>query len=318
MKILGNKREVFIKILKEICIELNYQIDLFSQDWIVKISNDNITNYIIAYSFGINKDASAKICANKTATSEILSNHNVPNVEHRIFHIYDNYHTNCGNWENMINFYNQHNSKVVLKPNVGSSGIGVSFIDTMYKLERETYDKMSRKSAICLSPYYDIINEFRVVMLKNEPQLIFKKVKPTIIGNGKDSVLTLLGSLHKIDAIPIQVIDILNEQELDLGTILGKDEVIELNWKHNLGSGATPEIIEIKNNANLVKIAKNAANALEMNFSSVDIIETKNKEFKVLEVNSGVMLTNFALNGEKGYNLAKRIYKNAIKIMMNK
>lgn len=319
MKVLTNKRQVFVKILKEICRELDYNIQFLSQNWIAKISKNNITNYIISYNFGINKDASSKICADKSATSEILTLHNIPNITHKIFHVHNNYHGDIGNWQKMIIFFKTHNNKVVIKPNVGSSGSGVIFIDTLYRLESETYKIMSKKSSFCLSPFFDILEEYQVVMLKNQPKLIFRKRKPTLIGNGKDTILNLINKSYKLTDLPIQALETLKEKKLGLETILANNEVIELNWKHNLGSGAIPEIIEINNaNKNVVEIAKKAIKALEMSFASVDIVETKNDGYKVIEVNSGVMLTNFASHSEEGYQLAKGIYSSAIKLMIKR
>ena len=103
-----------------------------------------------------------------------------------------------------------------------------------------------------------------------------------------------------------------------LNIILEKDESIELNWKHNLGSGAIPEIIENNIDLNLTELAQKVMKTLDMKFASVDIIKTVDGRYKVMEINSGVMLTNFALNDEKGYKLAKNIYKKVIKLMMGK
>lgn len=311
-----SKRGIFIKILKEICEEQGYTIDFFSQNWIIKITKSGITNYIIAYNFGVNKDASSKICADKTATTEILSAHHVANVEHRLFHIHDNYQNDKGNWENMIDFFKNHHNKIVVKPNVGSNGTGVALIDSLYKLECEIYTKMSKKPAVCFSPFEEIVDEYRVVMLEDEPQLIFKKNKPTIRGNGKDTVLVLLDKTFKTDTLSPEILEILRKKNLNLATILEKDAVVELNWKHNLGGGAKPEIVAIEKHNHLVEIAKKAVKALEMKFASVDIIETENDGFKVLEVNSGVMLINFAGANQEGYILAKGIYTRAIKLMM--
>jgi glutathione synthase/RimK-type ligase-like ATP-grasp enzyme len=319
MEKITNKRNVFLNILRKICQEQNYKMELFSQGWIVKIYQNDIVNYILAYSFGINKDASSRICADKSATSEILSLHNIPNIEHKIFHIHDDYNNDVGNWRNMINFFEEHNGKIVLKPNKGSGGDGVSFIDNLYKLECETYNAISKKSSICLAPFIEIADEYRVVMLKDKPQLIFRKRKPILKGNGKDTISTLLSDSYSVESLPVQFLETLKQQKLKLETILPINEILELSWKHNLGEGARPEIIEVdKYNKEVINIAQKTMKALGMDFASVDIIKTKNNSFKVIEVNSGIMLTNFALDSQKGYNLAKEVYSNAIQLMMQR
>ena len=52
-------------------------------------------------------------------------------------------------------------------------------------------------------------------------------------------------------------------------------------------------------------------------FCSVDIIKTKDSNFYVMEINSGVMMQNFIKQNENGYMIAKLIYKEAIIEMFN-
>lgn len=315
MRKLNNKRETFIQIIKEICQDLNYQVEFYSQDWIIKICNKNITNFIIAYNFGINKDSSSKICTDKAATSIILTKAEIPNVEHKIFHIYDNYNVDKGNWLNMIRFFNKNGNKIVIKSNDGSGGIGVSLVDTLYKLEKETYKKIYNKSALCLSPFQDILEEYRIVMLDEKPKIIFKKCKPVLVGNGQDTILCLINKLYDIKNTPSQVIAYLEETSLNLNKVLKKGKIIELNWKHNLGSWATPKIVDIHTDI-LTELAIRTTKTLGIRFASVDIIKTKEGVYKVLEVNSGVMLSNFALNSETNHKIAKDIYEETIHKMM--
>ena len=54
------------------------------------------------------------------------------------------------------------------------------------------------------------------------------------------------------------------------------------------------------------------ANALDLNFVSVDIIELFTGEILVLEANSGVMIENFIKLIPDGKKIAKNIYTKAI------
>ena len=51
---------------------------------------------------------------------------------------------------------------------------------------------------------------------------------------------------------------------------------------------------------------------INIRFASIDIIQTKDNKFLVLEVNSGVMMENFIKQMNNGYEIAENIYKKAI------
>jgi len=88
-------------------------------------------------------------------------------------------------------------------------------------------------------------------------------------------------------------------------------------WKNNLSCGAVPEIITDKKlKDKLTDIALRVAKVMGLNFASIDIIETEDGEFKVLEANSGVMMVHFAEQSPENYKIAKEIYSDAIKSCM--
>ena len=90
---------------------------------------------------------------------------------------------------------------------------------------------------------------------------------------------------------------------------------MKLSNKHNLSKGATIEPIEKNTFQELKKIAKTAAKVLNIRFSSVDILETPNG-FRILEVNSGVMMDNYLRLLPKGYEQAKALYRKVILKML--
>ena len=52
---------------------------------------------------------------------------------------------------------------------------------------------------------------------------------------------------------------------------------------------------------------------MNMNFATIDIIQTMEDEFYVLEVNSGVCATIFSESIADGYEKMKNIYREALK-----
>lgn len=313
MKKTFNKRDIFVQLLKEIAQELGIEITFFSQNWIVRLAKNECYSFIMSYNLGLNSDATSQICADKTATSMLLKAAEIPCIEHQLFHLHRNFQNGKGNWQSMLEFFEQHNRKIVLKSNKGSGGTSVALVRDLYQLEIEVYSKLNKRHSICLAPFENIKQEYRIVMLEDEPQLIFGKTIPKLIGNGEDTVQMLLNKYFEQQEVPLPILEYLNENQVAMQHILPVDETVALNWKHNLSGGAAPMLVTGGEKAAiLIKLAKQTARALNLKFASVDIIETEEGAFKVLEVNSGVMLINFAMQSAENYAKAKAVYKKAV------
>ena len=308
----SKKTRQIIKIIKEIAQIEKIKFQTFSSDWIIELQKDQTKKYIHGYHFEINSTTSSMLANDKAASSILLTNAHIPNIEHKLFfnpNLGDYINPN-GNWEEINKYFKKH-KKIVAKPNNGTGGTNVFLISKKYELEKAINYLFTKERMICLSPFKKIKNEYRVIILNNEPLLIYKKNIPKLIGNGRDSVLKILEKNFSQEEI-IKVIKNFEHQKEPLNKILKKDEILNLNWKHNLGQGAQAEIIKNKKIKNkLIKLAQNAARAINIRFASIDIVEVGN-EFLILEINSGVMLENFSKNSLENYKITKEIYKKAI------
>ena len=54
---------------------------------------------------------------------------------------------------------------------------------------------------------------------------------------------------------------------------------------------------------------------LDLKFASVDIIELESGELFILEINSGIMIENYAKSVKNGEQVCKEIYSKAIDLM---
>ena len=91
-------------------------------------------------------------------------------------------------------------------------------------------------------------------------------------------------------------------------------ENFSYGWKFNLSQGAKAVLIDDKQLEKKIKeIALLTAKTINMKYGSVDIILTEDSKLFVLEINSGIMLDNY-IEQFDGYDLAKDIYRTAIKI----
>ena len=89
------------------------------------------------------------------------------------------------------------------------------------------------------------------------------------------------------------------------------------SWQHNLSHGAKPVIVPQSSAtySKLSKLASAAGNALGLRFATVDILEDTRGKFHVIELNQGVSTTIFSQSSPENYELAKNIYRRALKAL---
>jgi glutathione synthase/RimK-type ligase-like ATP-grasp enzyme len=84
----------------------------------------------------------------------------------------------------------------------------------------------------------------------------------------------------------------LEKSELD--AILPPGQRRVLNWRHNLDSGALPVLVELGElRDTCVRLAVRAAQTIDIRFASIDLVRVAG-EWKVLEINSGVMMESLS------------------------
>ena len=300
---LNSSRQI-VKIIKEICAENSIPLKLFSYDWIMQLEIGRKNTFIYGYQFQNNNGTSQLICDDKSALSDILIENGINAVKHHFFMSPTNmaYVGAAGNWEKMIKLLNAYGT-IVCKDNMGTSGNGVYMAANQYELENAVFTIFRTSRALSVCKYYEIENEYRVIVLNGKAELIYSKEIPFVTGDGKRKFEDLC--FEKYGAM-------ITETSVRPDEVISKDAMVKLNWKHNLDKGASAIIVtdeSIKNN--LSKLALAAADVVNIKFASVDIIKTEG-EYKVLEINSGIMMENFAKASEKNYLISKEIYTKAL------
>ena len=301
----------FFRIMDEICKEKNIKQDIISYGWITKLQKENVSKYIIGYQFDLNSAISYNIAGDKFATFEVLKSSNIPTIEHRMIF---NPQTRTNYSQNkFINdakeLLKQNNNKLVIKANDSCKGKDVHFCSNDEEIE-SVVEKLfeSNNDTLSACPYIDISYEYRAIYLCGEILYIYKKKKPYVIGNGKNTIKELITQKFSED----MKIDIC--RGLDVNSVPDDGEEITISWKHNLSSGAEPIIID--ENDEYIKevrnIAKKAGDALNIKFASVDVVVTEKKEVLVMEINGSVCMNKFVEIIPNGYEIAKSIYSKAV------
>ena len=300
-----------IKMLQELCKEMNIKIESLSYGWIFKLSKDNKVRYITG-NFDINRTASSKIACDKYGTFEVLKSQDIPIIKHTmVFNPEERkeYIKEDEIWDIVYKEFDKE-KKVVVKPNYGFEGKGVFLCNTLEETKEAVKFLLNRNTSISICPFYDIKKEYRAFYLNGEILLIYEKEKPLVIGSGKDNVRTLVENLN----LPNNDVVKNNLSKIDMDYIPKENEKIELSWKHNLYGGATAKVIDKENKyyEEIEHLAIRSGKALDMSFATIDIINTKNDELYVLEINSGVAASIFSRIVENGKELTKEVYKKAL------
>lgn len=290
------------KIVKEICDENDIKFEEFCDGFCIRLSKNNKLTYIYDSIFEENSSSTYKILKDKSAVYEILSHENIPAVEHFYFYPqkdkYDDFFVTANA---LLKKYN----KLVLKYNEGMSGNNVFLVDNEKTLKLKAMQIINKYNSITISPFYEIKHEYRVIFLNNKARLIFDKVRPFVVGNGIDTIEQLIKQKFKNKIKP--------DDSIDVKSIPKNGETVLLSWRHNLNFGANPE--ELNNEKTfkiLKKIAQDSAKTLKIKFASIDIVETDENQFKVLEINGSVTTEKFASFSNQNYEKVKSIYKEVV------
>ena len=300
----------FKDIVKDICDKNDIEFKLLSRDWIIMLRKDDKIKFISGYKFPLNDHALGEILDDKYGLYYVLNELGIPVAEHNI--LYDSSNNNeyaIGyNDRNLIyDYFKDNNNSIVLKTNVGTCGHNVYRINNFNDIDPTLDSLFSKYNSISYCPCYTIKNEYRVIVLNKKIKIIYKKIKPIVVGNGKDTIKDLLLKFNyqyfnnKLDSDEFE-------------RVLDKDETYEYDWKFNLSKGAVANF-EIDKTVlkELKKIVKKILNNVDLGFASIDIIEMGSK-FLVLEINSGVMTKNL-VNIIKDPNIIKSMYEEAILTM---
>lgn len=304
----------FHAMIRELCSEMNIKMEKLSYDWVLQLSKDGKVRHITRNHMDINPQATGDIANDKYATYEVLKSQNVPVIEHKM--IFDSARRNKyileeGVWTTVISEF-EKNGCLVVKPNNGWEGRGVSLCHTLKETEAAIQKLFKTQASVSICPYCDIKTEYRTFYLNGEILLIYGKTKPFVIGDGEASLGELIEKLDLPDKMVVRD----NLSRLDMDYVPRNKEKIDISWKHNLSGGATPTILEKGELYNKIEnLAIQAGKAMNINFATIDIIQTTDDNLYVMEINSGVCGKIFTEVVDGGYEMLKDIYRKALQAM---
>lgn len=304
-------KDYFPELISELCNELDIKQKILHDGKIRILSLNDEERILWSKKFELNSVIAARIADNKTSTYEVLKQYNIPCVEYKKYTCHYQNNSCYLDSDSIKDIYNdlQNYHELVLKPENGYEGTDVYRCNCIEEVLSIIARFRKPYNYICSSPYYQVRAEYRTICLNGMAMLSYQKNLPFVIGNGNDRIQQLIRQKYNtlynflINDIPS---DMYNQ-------IPAVGEKVVIGWKFNLSQGAhsTP-IDDAEKKETIQALSTAAANAIHINFASVDVIETIDGKFLIMEINSGVVLNKYIEDDILNYNIAKNIYKEAL------
>lgn len=286
---MASSERIFVQAIRRYCARHGIAVDIRAGGWLIAMRRGEARHFAFGYDIGLNSAIAHRLANDKSATAEALSLEAVPCVPHHLFlNPSMGAHVAGPGWrEAMLALLAQHPQGVVVKPNEGTSGRAVFKVTSAAELDRAVCEVFSSGLGLVIAPYVEIEEEVRVILLDRKPMIVYRKDRPSVVGDGEHTLRELAiaaghdGQLRELEA-----------REVNAVVPNGKRRI--LNWRHNLDAGARPVLMENGEvRAACVKLAVDAANAIGIAFASIDVVRVDGA-WRVLEINSGVMMEALA------------------------
>lgn len=286
-------QRTFVEAVKRYCADHGIAVEVRSQGWLILMQRGAKRHLAFGYDLGLNNAVAHRIANDKAATAEVLKSCAVPCIPHTLFSnpALSEYIPGLRSWEAMLRLLKENPKGLVVKPNEGTSGDSVFKVFDEPNLELAVHRIFSSHSSIAISPYVDIEDEVRVILIDDVAAVVYSKARPSITGDGKHSLLELVLAATPVERRSTVLPGLFGDlDKADLDAVLPPGQRRILNWRHNLDSGARPVLLQPgKTREACIRMAIEAARAIGIRFGSIDVVRVDGA-WKILEVNSGVMM----------------------------
>lgn len=314
---LKNADRVLLASLRRYASLRGLHLETLSHDWIAVLKKGERRHLAFGYDLGVNSSTAAKVANDKSATFQVLERAGIPAVEHRVF-LHPRFLRFLpveGNWGGLIAALADFRGDAVIKDNEGTGGMEVHRVRSQMELEQRAHELFQIARGVALSPYLPIEEETRLVLVDGECPLAYRKQRVSVEGDGRRTLAQLMeGGRHAGNLPPTLTLD---NADWVASAVPGKGQRVPLQWRHNLGLGARPEVLDPASPgiALALQLARQALAALTLRFASIDVVRVDGR-LMVLEANSGVMLESATLASSEGDALADRIYHRALDLAL--
>jgi glutathione synthase/RimK-type ligase-like ATP-grasp enzyme len=233
----SNER-IFVQAIRRYCAGHGIDVDVRAGGWLIAMRRGEMRRFAFGYDIGLNSAIAHRLANDKSATAEALGLEGVPCIPHHLF-----LNPKLGaqivgpGWrEAMLARLAQNPQGVVLKPNEGTSGRSVFKVTAEAELDHAVGEVFSMSTGLVISPYVEIEQEVRVILLDDVPLVVYSKqrgsdwrhnldagAKPVLLEDGEARAACVKLAIDAASAIGIIFASI------DLVRVDGAWRVLEIN-----------------------------------------------------------------------------------------
>jgi len=165
---------IFVDAVRRYCTEHGIALDVRADGWLLVLDHPSAGRHLIfGYDLGLNSAVAHRLAGDKAATAELLALSNVPRVPHVL--LMRPPFGPGGAREAALSLLGAHPGGLVVKPNAGTSGRDVTRARDRHALEQAVDALFTKDCDVALSPFLDIDDEVRVVLLDGDALVVYVK-----------------------------------------------------------------------------------------------------------------------------------------------
>src|SRR6195952_4683441 len=188
-----NGERAFVSAVRKYCASHGIDVELKGQGCLIALRAGQNGGFAFGFDLGLNSAVAHRIANYKAATADVLEICGIPCVPHTAFlspRMYK-YIVPTGAWTAMLDLLKQNPQGIVVKPNEGTGGISVFKVRTEPELEVSANEIFASEKSLAISPYVEIEDEIRVILIDYRPIVVFSKNRLSVTGDSTRSVLEL-------------------------------------------------------------------------------------------------------------------------------
>lgn len=216
---------------------------------------------------------------------------------------------------------------VIVKPNSGSQGVGVSKVYNKRELYKALRFIFSRDRIALVQKAMEG-RDFRIVVLDGKIISAYERIPLSILGDGKSTIKQLLARKQasfaaasrdtRIKTKDFRTLFKLQRQGLSMRSVLKKGQRVFLLDNANLSSGGDAVDVTKDINPGFKKLAIKLTKDMGLRFCGVDIlvsgdIKDKPEKYWVLETNAAPGLDHYILSGPKQKKIVEDMYTQVLR-----
>jgi hypothetical protein len=236
--IMLNDERIFVDAIRRYCRAHGIGCEVKSQGWLIVMERGGQRRFAFGYDVGLNSAMAHRIANDKSATSEVLALSGIACIPHAMFlsprlgkHV-----AREGSRDEMLGLLRKHSGGLVLKPNEGTSGRSVFRAENANELDHAVSEIFSSHLSLAISPYVEIEEEVRVILLDDVPQVVYRKQRGSDwrhnLDFGAQPILLEQGEVRDACvaiAIPAAKAIGIRFSSIDVVRVAGDWQVLEIN-----------------------------------------------------------------------------------------